>query len=80
MDFVSLIAREMARLHALPVTTAGPAGEAEMWHVLPKWLQLAKGELEELRCVRDVCYVLACVISSRLHVPGVLLLGVCSFW
>lgn len=44
VDFVSLIAKEMSRLHSLPVTKAGPAGEAEIWHVLPKWLELAKGE------------------------------------
>eukprot|EP00903_Cladosiphon_okamuranus_P010046 g9525.t1 len=43
VDFVSLIAREMARLHGLTVTTAGPPGEAEIWRVLPKWLELAKG-------------------------------------
>ncbi|CAM9493272.1 unnamed protein product [Scytosiphon promiscuus] len=43
VDFVSLIAKEMGRLHGLPVTKAGPAGEAEIWRVLPKWLQLAKG-------------------------------------
>lgn len=44
VDFVSLIAKELARLHRLSVTTVGPVGEAEMWQVLPKWLQLAKGE------------------------------------
>lgn len=43
VDFVSLIAKEMARLHKLTVTKAGPAGEAEIWRVLPKWLELAKG-------------------------------------
>lgn len=44
VDFVSLIAKEMGRLHGLLVTKAGPPGEAEIWHVLPKWLELAKGE------------------------------------
>lgn len=44
VDFVSLIAKEMARLHGLPATQAGPPGEAEIWQLLPKWLQLAKGE------------------------------------
>lgn len=43
VNFVSLIAKELARLHRLSVTTVGPAGEAELWQVLPKWLQLAKG-------------------------------------
>ncbi|CAN0201555.1 unnamed protein product, partial [Ectocarpus sp. 12 AP-2014] len=43
VDFVSLIAREMGRLHGLQVANAGPPGEAEIWQVLPKWLQLAKG-------------------------------------
>ncbi|CAM9334996.1 unnamed protein product [Ectocarpus sp. 4 AP-2014] len=43
VDFVSLIAREMGRLHGLQVVNAGPPGEAEIWQVLPKWLQLAKG-------------------------------------
>lgn len=44
VDFVALIANEMGRLHGLPVTTAGPPGEAEIWRVLPKWLELAKGK------------------------------------
>lgn len=44
VDFVSLIAREMARLHRLPVTKAGAIGVAELWQVLPKWLSIAKGE------------------------------------
>lgn len=44
VDFVSLIAKEMSRLHGLPVKKAGPPGEAEIWLVLPRWLELAKGE------------------------------------
>ena len=51
VDFVSLIAREMARLHGLPVTKAGPIGEAEIWQVLPRWLELAKG-----KWVRSICF------------------------
>lgn len=44
VDFVSLIAREMVRLHRLPVTTVGSVKEAEIWNVLLKWLELAKGD------------------------------------
>eukprot|EP00752_Nemacystus_decipiens_P008976 g8013.t1 len=43
VDFVSLIAKEMSRLHGLPVTTAGKPEEAEIWRVLPEWLEKAKG-------------------------------------
>lgn len=48
VDFVSMIAREMARLHRLAVTNAGPPGKAEMWRLLPKWLKLAKGKQRQL--------------------------------
>ncbi len=44
VDFVSLIAKEMGRLHGLRVTATGPVGEAEIWDVLPRWLELAKRE------------------------------------
>lgn len=44
VDFLSLIASELARLHRIPVTNAGPSWEAEIWRTLPKWLTLAKGE------------------------------------
>lgn len=43
INFVSLIAAEMARLHRMPVTKAGPKGRAEVWETIPRWLQLAKG-------------------------------------
>lgn len=45
VDFVSLIAREMARLHRLPVTKVGSQREAEVWSTLPRWLALAMGEV-----------------------------------
>ena len=54
VDFVSLIAKELARFHRLKVTTVGVPGEAEMWHLLPKWLQLARGTSAALRTLHGV--------------------------
>ncbi|CAM9228859.1 unnamed protein product [Discosporangium mesarthrocarpum] len=43
VDFVTLIAKGMARMHSLKVTSAGPPGKTELWRTLSKWIKLAKG-------------------------------------
>lgn len=67
VNFVSLIAREMGRLHGLSVTTAGPPGEAEIWRVLPKWLELAKGEWNWRRARCGFCRLTASCVRVSVY-------------